>query len=144
MSSHGNGQQVFWTPEISEKFNSDADIVLVHGDSAKELCQIPSQSISLVITSPPYNLGKVYEQATNLDKYLNLLSPILKELVRALSPAGSLCWQVGNCVQDSEVFPLDIYYYPLFKNHGLKLRNRIIWKFEHGLHATKRFSGRYE
>ncbi|MEO0250535.1 MAG: site-specific DNA-methyltransferase, partial [candidate division WOR-3 bacterium] len=53
-------------------------------------------------------------------------------------------WQVGNFVEDGEVYPLDILYYPIFKRLGMKLRNRIIWKFGHGLHASKRFSGRYE
>lgn len=61
-----------------------------------------------------------------------------------LSPQGSICWQVGNYVDKGEVFPLDIYYYQIFKKLGLKLRNRIIWHFGHGLHASNRFSGRYE
>lgn len=61
-----------------------------------------------------------------------------------LKPGGSLCWQVGNYVEDGEVFPLDIFYYPFFKRQGLRLRNRIVWHFAHGLHASKRFSGRYE
>ena len=39
---------------------------------------------------------------------------------------------------------MDIYYYQIFKKLGLKLRNRIIWHFAHGLHASNRFSGRYE
>ena len=65
-------------------------------------------------------------------------------LVRVLSPDGSLCWQVGNFVESGEVFPLDIFYYHLFKKHSFKLRNRIIWHFAHGLHASKGFSGRYE
>jgi DNA modification methylase len=39
---------------------------------------------------------------------------------------------------------LDVYFYPIFKKLGLHLRNRIVWTFEHGLHCTKRFSGRYE
>ena len=42
------------------------------------------------------------------------------------------------------MFPLDIFYYQIFKKHGLQLRNRIIWHFGHGLHASNRFSGRYE
>jgi DNA modification methylase len=42
------------------------------------------------------------------------------------------------------VFPLDIYFYPIFKGLGFQLRNRIIWHFEHGLHNSKRLSGRYE
>ncbi|MBI3360247.1 MAG: site-specific DNA-methyltransferase [Chloroflexi bacterium] len=57
---------------------------------------------------------------------------------------GSICWQVGNFVEDGEVFPLDILYYGIFKKLGLFLRNRIVWHFGHGLHASKRFSGRYE
>jgi DNA modification methylase len=61
-----------------------------------------------------------------------------------LSLRGSLCWQVGNYVEAGEVFPLDVFYYRLFKERGLKLRNRIVWHFAHGLHASKRFSGRYE
>ena len=70
--------------------------------------------------------------------------PIIDELVRVLNSTGSLCWQVGNYVESGEIFPLDIYYYAMFKSKGLKLRNRIIWHFGHGLHASKRFSGRYE
>ena len=63
--------------------------------------------------------------------------------VRVLSPRGSLCWQVGNYVQDGEIVPVDTLLYPIFRSHGLRLRNRIIWHFEHGLHCSKRLSGRY-
>ena len=69
---------------------------------------------------------------------------MIDELVRILRNEGSICWQVGNFVEDSEVFPLDIFYYGIFKKKRLKLRNRIVWHFGHGLHASKRFSGRYE
>jgi adenine-specific DNA-methyltransferase len=51
---------------------------------------------------------------------------------------------VGNHVQNGEVVPLDIVLYPVFQRHGLKLRNRIVWHFEHGLHCSKRLSGRHE
>ena len=64
--------------------------------------------------------------------------------MRIVSDDGSIVWQVGNFVEAGEVFPLDIYFYPIFKSLGLQLRNRIVWHFDHGLHATKRFSGRYE
>ena len=64
--------------------------------------------------------------------------------MRLLHPEGSVCWQVGNHVYRGEVFPLDIILYHLFKDHGLKLRNRIVWQFEHGLHCKKRLSGRHE
>src|SRR5207253_6903076 len=42
------------------------------------------------------------------------------------------------------VFPLDILFHPVFQEEGLVLRNRIIWRFGHGLHCRHRFSGRYE
>ena len=130
--------------EIASSFTPDAEIVLAPGDCLKTLRTLPDGLAKLIITSPPYNLGKAYEKATNLHAYLNALNPIVDELIRVLSPEGSLCWQVGNFVDKAEVFPLDIFYYPLFTKHGLKLRNRIIWHFDHGLHASKRFSGRYE
>ncbi len=62
---------------------------------------------------------------------------MIKQLVEILSPNGSICWQVGNYVNNGEIFPLDIYYYNIFKELGLSLRNRIIWHFGHGLHARR-------
>ena len=105
---------------------------------------IPSESVGLVISSPPYNVGKVYESRTSLDSYLNSFEPVFEEITRILSSNGSICWQVGNYVNKGEVFPLDVYFYPILKAFNLQLRNRIIWQFNHGLHARKRFSGRYE
>jgi DNA modification methylase len=98
----------------------------------------------LIVTSPPYNIGKTYERQVNLQQYLEWQAGIIEKLVGLLSPSGSLCWQVGNYVDAGEIFPLDMHFYPIFKDLGLKLRNRIVWHFGHGLHCTKRFSGRYE
>jgi DNA modification methylase len=138
------GLPLFGVPEIYRSFNPDARIMLKTSDTLEYLWEIPSSSIRLVVTSPPYNIGKSYEARASLQDYLKQQEQVITELVRVLKDDGSLCWQVGNYVQDGEVFPLDIYYYDLFKDAGLKLRNRIIWHFGHGLHASKRFSGRYE
>ncbi len=129
---------------ISDIYDANVDVVLFEGNCDALIRHIPSESVDLVITSPPYNLGKKYEKKTTLQTYLNNMEPVITELKRILTPTGNLCWQVGNYVEKGEVFPLDIYYYNLFKKIGLKLRNRIIWRFNHGLHCTKRFSGRYE
>lgn len=117
---------------------------VICGDSLKVLKGIEDGKFDLIITSPPYNVGKSYETKTSIEKYLETQEEIINELVRTLSDKGNLCWQVGNYVDKGEVFPLDIYYYKIFKKHDLKLRNRIIWHFGHGLHASNRFSGRYE
>ena len=129
---------------VSDTYHANMDVVLFDGDCRDLLKDMPSNSVDLVITSPPYNIGKKYEKKTSLESYLKDMEPVIAELVRVLAETGSLCWQVGNYVQKAEVFPLDIYFYEIFKRFDLKLRNRIIWRFNHGLHCKKRFSGRYE
>ncbi len=131
-------------PVSASSFDPSQSVVLNCGDSLEFLKTIPNETAKLVITSPPYNLGKAYESRATIQDYLQSQEPVITELVRILRTDGSLCWQVGNFVENGEVFPLDILYYGIFKNHGLQLRNRIIWRFNHGLHASKRFSGRYE
>ena len=100
--------------------------------------------MQLIVTSPPYNIGKRYERRSPLEAYIQAQAQVISECVRLLSDRGSLCWQVGNHVDNGEVVPLDIILYPFFRKHGLKLRNRIVWHFEQGLHCSRRFSGRYE
>jgi site-specific DNA-methyltransferase (adenine-specific)/adenine-specific DNA-methyltransferase len=142
-----NAQLPLFTPAeviVSEQFGLDDRIVLAQDDTAHFLASLPSGVASLIITSPPYNIGKEYEVRQSLRTYLQQQSAVIEGLIRVLDDRGSICWQVGNYVQDGEVYPLDMFYYDLFKEHGLKLRNRIIWHFRHGLHASKRFSGRYE
>jgi len=130
--------------KIDDQFDRKSKILLHCGDSKGFLKTIPDEYVTLIITSPPYNIGKEYETKTAINAYLQTQSEVIKELIRILKPEGSICWEVGNYVEESEVFPLDIFFYDLFKKEGLKLRNRIIWHFGHGLHCSKRFSGRYE
>lgn len=114
-------------------------------DNLAFMRDLPPEIAKLIITSPPYNIGKSYETRKSLDAYVTSQAQVISECVRLLHPQGSICWQVGNHITpDGEVVPLDIVLYHLFKDHGLQLRNRIVWHFEHGLHASKRFSGRYE
>jgi DNA modification methylase len=129
---------------IDNKYNTQANIVLHNGDALEFIQTIPDNLVKLVITSPPYNVGKKYENRSSIEEYLAGQEQVINELVRVVQENGSICWQVGNYVNNGEVFPLDIFYYQIFKKHNLYLRNRIIWYFGHGLQASKRFSGRYE
>ncbi len=113
-------------------------------DNLKFMRSLLSEAMQLIVTSPPYNIGKAYEYRSSLDVYVDAQAQVIEECVRLLAPTGSICWQVGNHVSNGEIFPLDLVLYPLFKKHGLRLRNRIVWHFEHGLHCTKRMAGRYE
>ncbi len=130
--------------KLSGTYRADADAVLYRGDCLDLLARVPDRSVQLVVTSPPYNIGKRYERRTDLDDYLAAQARIIKECTRVLADAGSICWQVGNFVDDNEIVPLDIALWPTFRDLGLKMRNRIVWHFEHGLHCSRRFSGRYE
>ena len=105
---------------------------------------LSNETFKLIVTSPPYNLGKEYEGKAPLETYLKAQERVIAECVRLLRPDGSICWQVGNYVKDGEIVPLDAVLYPVFRSHGLKLRNRIVWHFGHGLHSSRRLSGRYE
>ncbi len=130
--------------KIAASFDPSADVILYEGDCLDLLSQIPDGFVQLIVTSPPYNLGKPYESRLDMGEYLAQQKTVIAECVRVLKNTGSICWQVGNYVENGEIIPLDIVLYPIFDAFHLHLRNRIIWHFGHGLHASKRFSGRYE
>lgn len=129
---------------ISEEFMPSERVVVYPGECLGLLKNVPDGAIQLVVTSPPYNIGKEYEKKLKLKTYIAQQAAVITECVRVLSDQGSICWQVGNYVDDGAIVPLDTVLYPIFNDLGLKMRNRIIWHFEHGLHCSKRFSGRYE
>jgi len=131
-------------PKIASDFDPRCQVVIHPGDCLGFVKSLKSASVGLVVTSPPYNIGKAYEEKLQLDTYLKEQRAIIEECVRILKPSGSICWQVGNYVSKGAIIPLDALLYPIFSGLGLKMRNRIVWHFEHGLHCAKRYSGRHE
>lgn len=129
---------------IHSTFSPANRVTLYHGNCLDFLATVPDESVQLVVTSPPYNLGKEYEEVVDIKKYKAEQQEIIDACVRILRPEGSICWEVGNYVDRGEIVPLDILLYDCFAANGLKLRNRIVWRFGHGLHCSRRFSGRYE
>lgn len=135
---------------IAEEYSPDATVTLYHGDRLALLEQIAEagSKAELIVTSPPYNVGKEYEETTSLEEYVEGQRQTIEACLAVLSPTGSICWQVGHYIEGNgsskEAFPLDLVLYPVFKSFGLKLRNRIVWHFGHGLHENFRFSGRHE
>lgn len=117
---------------------------IVLGDCKELLSTLPSESIDLVVSSPPYNLGKEYEARKALELYLSEQAIILKECVRVLKKTGSIFWQVGAFSDNGILIPLDVRYFVILEQLGLQPRNRIIWARQHGLHATRKFSCRHE
>lgn len=131
---------------MSKKNVLPSNCSLLLGDCEKILDTIENKSIQLIVSSPPYNIGKEYETDSrmSLEEYLAWLDPIIGKICDKLSDTGSVCWQVGSYVNKGQVFPLDYHFFPMFEKRGLQLRNRIIWRYNFGLHASKRLSGRYE
>lgn len=129
---------------LSSRWNAKNDVTLFRGDCRNLLAAMPDESAQLIVTSPPYNIGKQYERRMTLADYLAREKEVINLCIDKLRRGGSICWQIGNHVDAGEIFPLDILLYPYFAGRGLRLRNRIVWHFEHGLHCSQRFSGRYE
>ena len=132
------------TPRLAPQWDADAEVSFLRGDCLELLAAMPDGAARLVVTSPPYNIGKAYERSRTLEEYVDSQAEVIAECARALADDGSLCWQTGNYVRRGEIVPLDALLFPIFRGLGLRMRNRIVWHFEHGLHCTKRFSGRYE
>lgn len=119
--------------------------VLFSGDAFDLVEVLPEQSVDLIFSSPPYCMGKSYETSSSVADFIECHEVIVPKLVRVLKPGGSICWQVGYHSDGKQLTPLDFLAHSVFsKSPELKLRNRIVWTFAHGLHARSRFSGRHE
>ncbi len=117
---------------------------LIQGDCLERMRRLKAGSVDLVVTSPPYGIATKYARKSTLKEYLEWIRPIIAECVRVCAPTGAIAFQVGTYVHRQEIFPLDMELNPLFRAHGLHLRNRVVWRFGHGLPAKVRLSGRHE
>lgn len=119
---------------------------LLVGDCRELLRSIPDGAVNLILTSPPYCMGKEYEAGWTIEDFTNLHSELMPEMWRVLREGGSMCWQVGYHVKKNSLIPLDFLVYDAVRKFAspLLLRNRIVWHFGHGHHCDRRFSGRHE
>jgi adenine-specific DNA-methyltransferase len=130
---------------IYKHYGSDRQLVFFEDDCRKLLKTLPDASVDLVVSSPPYCMNKEYDTADTPEEFRRMHAEIFPDIFRVLKRGGNLCWQVGSHVRSNTVVPLDYLVYDLLQGYSdLKLRNRIIWTFGHGLHLTRRFSGRHE
>ena len=122
------------------------DNILFGLDVENVLDSLPEEPIfDLVVTSPPYDIGKSYEKKMPLDEYVSWQRRIVQKIYSRLKNTGSICWEIGNYInKDGSIIPLDIVLDTIFRELDMQLRNRIVWHFGHGLHSKTRFSGRYE
>ncbi len=117
---------------------------IICGETLKTLQKIPGNSVSLIVTSPSYFLGKSYEKEQGFNEYLEDHKEILQECKRVLKNDGAIFWNVAQTIMDKEIFPLGSIFYNIFKQLDFHLKNWIIWKFGGGETPKTRLFGRYE
>ena len=118
---------------------------LMRADFLSFLKTIESESVDLVVTSPPYFIGKEYDCSSHVTDFEQTFLALVPEVGRILKCGGSVCWQVGNYVMHNTITPLDyIIATAMSANNSFSLRNRIVWTYSHGTNERKRFSGRHE
>jgi len=126
------------------------DISIEFGDCRELLKTIPDESVRLVVTSPPYNIGKKYgkyKDRNPIEDWRELISDVTREVFRILPHDGSFFLNLSQIPlkkPKSEILPLQFIGYDLIKEHGFQLKNLIIWHFNGMQNPTKRLAGRYE
>jgi DNA modification methylase len=104
--------------------NDSLDRIFCH--SAETMSELPDCSIHLMLTSPPYNVGKEYDEDLSLDTYLGFLQRVWKETLRVLVPGGRMCINVANLGRKPYI-PLHAFIIEQVIQLGFLMRGEIIW-----------------
>jgi DNA modification methylase len=94
--------------------------------SSEKMAELPDGSIHLMVTSPPYNVGKDYDQDLTLPEYLSFLRRVWAEVWRVLAPGGRACINIANLGRKPYI-PLHAYILSDMLNLGFQMRGEIIW-----------------
>jgi len=94
--------------------------------SSEEMRLVPDSSIHLMVTSPPYNARKEYDEDLTLEEYLRLLESVFRETYRVLVPGGRACINVANLGRKPYI-PLNAFISLMMVEIGFLMRGEIIW-----------------
>lgn len=104
--------------------------------SAQQMAELPDCSVHLMVTSPPYNVGKEYDEDFTLDEYLAFLQKVWQEVYRVLVPGGRACVNVANLGRKPYI-PLNAFIARQFIELNFLMRGEIIWnKASHASPST--------
>jgi DNA modification methylase len=98
---------------------------IYRGDS-RWMAELPDDSVHLMVTSPPYNVGKDYDENLSLEEYLTLLRQVFNETYRVLAPGGRACVNIANLGRRPYI-PLHAYIIADMIDIGYLMRGEIIW-----------------
>ena len=121
--------------------NSSTSLFL--GDAHDLLDRLPAELIDLTITSPPYNVGKEYEQPTAIDDYVQWCHTWISDIYRVTRPAGSFWLNLGYFTLPLRATAIPIAYL-LWRQIPFYLLQEIIWNYGAGVACKKMFSPRNE
>lgn len=94
--------------------------------SSEKMDELPDNSIHLMVTSPPYNVSKVYDNDLSLKEYVRLLNRVWKETYRVLVPGGRACINIANLGRKPYI-PLHSYVIEGMQKIGFLMRGELIW-----------------
>ena len=94
--------------------------------SSEDMLELPDESVHLMVTSPPYNVGKEYDADLSLEDYLAMLRKVLKETHRVLVNGGRVCINIAN-IGRKPYIPLHSYIIQIMNELGFLMRGEIIW-----------------
>lgn len=122
----------------------DMNICEIHClDVLEGLASLADESVDLTITSPPYNIGKEYEQALPLNEYLVWCEKWLAEIYRVTKPAGAFWLNLGYLAVENKGRAVPISYL-LWDKSPFYLWQEVVWQYGAGVHSKKAFSPRNE
>ena len=114
--------------DVGELADPPASVIdRIFHDSSETMRQIPDNCVALMVTSPPYNVGKDYDDDLDIDEYLQLLRSVFAETFRVLEPGGRAAVNVANLGRKPYT-PLNQYVSALLTEIGFDLRGEIIWQ----------------
>ncbi len=128
---------------LGEPVYSDLDFMIYEGDCLKLMQSLPAGSFDLTITSPPYNIGKEYEDIQDIDIYVNWCLSWIDEIYRLTSPVGGFWLNLGyvSLLDRAKAIPIP---YLLWDRMPFYLMQEIVWNYGAGVSTKKSFCPRNE
>jgi len=99
---------------------------VIFGHSSEEMTELPDHSVHLMVTSPPYNVGKEYDENLTLEEYVSFFERIMREVYRVLVPGGRACVNVANLGRKPYI-PMNGLIAKSMIDLGFLMRGEIIW-----------------
>lgn len=117
------------------------------GDSLNMGEVVSSEEVDLIVTSPPYNIGKEYEEVMDLDDYLDFMRQWMQKAEDKLTPDGSFWLNIGFRKKSDgrQYVPWEYDVYPIIRDEmNISLVQQVIWHYKAGVNCKHRFSPRKE